>query len=566
MIQVTANEYVALPNINENDASIPYLTVLNMEYRGMLELDGTSLLKPTIKINNKEINLENKLSWTRVCYWIPKAEFENKDFKLSIIFLTPKDHKALAVRVSIENKSNKSFDFEISLNLNWLKTYHVVNESYEIKSEIIEKESNWNHAKVYQQFNKLPLISLAPMETNNSYGTLDVEEVYNYDYFLGVGYEEVSASTAAKHLKRIEFDELLKENVAFLESKIIRNNDSFLEMILNTNLFFSYYFSAGKTLDSEELVLATSRSPRYYVSAAYWDRDSLLWSYPSFLLIDEKLSKKVLEYVFTKQIKNIGEHSRFIDGSLLEPGFELDELCAPVLALEKYINKTGDNSILEESYLKSGLHIILEKLQTKRHKDIALYETFLMPTDDFTKEKYLTYNNVLVYKVLIILSQYLKDENLVVEAEKVKTAIYDYLVKDNMFVWSSDLNGHWSIYDEPPGSLQLLNFLGFCDKSSLIWNNTVNHIRSKDYKLSFATSNISEIGCAHAPHPWILSLCNSLLCGYGKSAIENLRKMKMDNFIACESVDEESGECVTGEAFATCAGFLAYSLYTYLNH
>jgi len=36
----------------------------------------------------------------------------------------------------------------------------------------------------------------------------------------------------------------------------------------------------------------------------------------------------------------------------------------------------------------------------------------------------------------------------------------------------------------------------------------------------------------------------------------------MDNGVACESVNEESGACETGEAFATCAGFLAYSLWT----
>jgi hypothetical protein len=36
----------------------------------------------------------------------------------------------------------------------------------------------------------------------------------------------------------------------------------------------------------------------------------------------------------------------------------------------------------------------------------------------------------------------------------------------------------------------------------------------------------------------------------------------MDNGIACESVHEETGECETGEAFATCAGFLAYALDT----
>ncbi len=38
-------------------------------------------------------------------------------------------------------------------------------------------------------------------------------------------------------------------------------------------------------------------------------------------------------------------------------------------------------------------------------------------------------------------------------------------------------------------------------------------------------------------------------------------KTNMDNGIACESINEHTGECETGAAFATCAGFLAYALY-----
>lgn len=51
---------------------------------------------------------------------------------------------------------------------------------------------------------------------------------------------------------------------------------------------------------------------------------------------------EILMHVFTRQIRNVGQHSRYIDGTLLEPGFELDELCAPVLALEGYLVRTGD--------------------------------------------------------------------------------------------------------------------------------------------------------------------------------------------------------------------------------
>ena len=36
---------------------------------------------------------------------------------------------------------------------------------------------------------------------------------------------------------------------------------------------------------------------------------------------------------------------------------------------------------------------------------------------------------------------------------------------------------------------------------------------------------------------------------------------RMDNGIACETVDRETGEAKTGAAFATVAGFIGYALY-----
>ena len=70
----------------------------------------------------------------------------------------------------------------------------------------------------------------------------------------------------------------------------------------------------------------TSRSPRYYVSAAYWDRDSLLWAFSGDSGNGRSLRAGNSPYVFTRAGRNLGTHSRYIDGTVLEPGFELDEL------------------------------------------------------------------------------------------------------------------------------------------------------------------------------------------------------------------------------------------------
>ena len=133
---------------------------------------------------------------------------------------------------------------------------------------------------------------------------------------------------------------------------------------------------------------------------------------------------------------------------------------------------------------------------------------------------YLTYDNVLVWKSLHAISRWLNRTELAEQAEKVVAAIRTNCIfehkGESIFAWSVDLNGHWDVYDEPPGSLQLLPFYGFCTADDPIWQATVSLIRDESYPLSFAGHPVAEIGCKHAPHPWILSICNSLLTGYAE--------------------------------------------------
>ena len=299
----------------------------------------------------------------------------------------------------------------------------------------------------------------------------------------------------------------------------------------------------------------------------YWDRATLLWAFPAILDADPALARQILDYVFTRQRRNLGIHSRYIDGTVLEPGFELDELLAPILALASYLDQTGDADIKEDPAVQKGLALILARLHEMRHPNIPLYETFLQPTDDEIVYPYLTYNNVLVWYALHALARLFPASygHLAAQSEAVKAAIYRHCVVQDaegqkVFAWSVDLAGRHNLYDEPPGSLQLLPYYGFCGQSDPIWRNTAALIRSPAYSYSFANSPVAEIGCAHAPYPWILSLCNSLLSGHAAQAFQELSWIEMDNGIACESVDPVTGCCTTGAAFATCAGFLCHSM------
>ena len=585
----TANEYVTLSTLREEDGAIEAVGFLNMAQRGMIEIRGdgqTPFFRPFLSLKNADgaydCNVLCDVSWEREHYWIPKMTARAGNVSVQTTYLTPVGERGFCVRMTLCS------DADVSLRFGgcgrWAHSLHIVNEEKEIEGTKYCYNSHWNRLFLFEMRAGYPLFSFAPMADTplqytfkNENGAVDYSMYLDCDlkrgeektltFFWGFGFEEVASATSAQEMLRRTYEWEYDKTAQWLEKRIYQMPTEKLSQIYNTNLFFCIFFSTGRTIDSEELVCVTSRSPRYYVSAAYWDRDTLLWSFPAILDADAKTAKEALFYIFGRQGRNFGVHSRYIDGTVLEPGFELDELMAPIIALSNYVRVTDDREVLGEAVIRKGIESILEKLAAVRHESIHLYESFLQPSDDMQVYPYLTYDNMLVWLALNRLSKLYPDQYgaLAQEAALVKQAVYVHCVAEKedgkrYFAWSSDLKGNHEIYDEPPGSLQLLPYYGFCDSSDEIWRNTVKIIRSSDYKFSFSDQPIAEIGCAHAPYPWLLSLCNSLLSGHEAQAWRELEIVKLDNGIACEGMDPIDGSSRTGQAFATCAGFLCHSM------
>ncbi|RSK29418.1 metal-independent alpha-mannosidase [Bacillus sp. HMF5848] len=586
----TGNELVAIPTLRQ-DGAIESINVLSMKYKGVLEIVGEPFVQPFITQNNQVVSFES-LDWEREHFWIPTFKGDKDGIQFIGTVHAPIGERGFYYELKIKNVNSQERELSFGFAGEWSKTCHSINETKVFKGSLETLKSGWNHSYIMELYTDTSQLALAPMfdqfldieewktdipnHTKFNFGrtvTLESGEEASLVVFWGLGIEEVGAATSAKEMKRQTVPSLVNRSHQWLiDRKLSLPNETKLEEIMNINAFFNYFFATGLTFDTEEDVLITSRSSRYYVSAAYWDRDSLLWSFPMIVQVDEKRAKEMLTYVFTTQRRNIGIHSRYIDGTVLEPGFELDELCAPILALSTYLNKTGDYGFLEKDYVKASIELIIERLNENKHPEIELYSTFLQPTDDPIVYPYLTYNNVLVwrtYKVLSDLSKYfdtISSQSFDIKAQLLKQSIYQYCIFEDeefgsYFAWSIDGSGNHNIYDEPPGSLQLLTYFGFCSSDDEIYCNTVRLIRSKRFPHAFNGCNFEELGCEHADHPWVLSIANSLLSGRGEQAKNILLRTPLDNGIACESINEETGVPETGEHFATCAGFLAYSLY-----
>ena len=575
----TGSEQVSLPRVNEINAGVEDLTFLHMASRGLIDLRGGQLeplMRPFVAQQGVEAELGG-FEWSRLGYWYPRFAARAGALGLEGVILTPVGERGFGYRLRLTNNGAETVEAAFGLRGQTGSAWHCVNVDKPIEGALNCYVSGWSGLPVFEQMCGVPLFALAPIcegECRAEFESagegwlwrlertvrLAPGESAEFTAWWGLGLEEVSAVTSARELQRRGWDWELRRSLAWLAQRSLDLGDEALTRLYNTNLFFCIFFSTGRTLDTEELVLVTSRSPRYYVSAAYWDRDSLLWSFPAVLDADAALAREMLGYVFGRQRRNIGVHSRFIDGTVLEPGFELDELMAPVLALERYVDATGDRSVLADPDVLRGIDGILKKLDAERAEGCELYETFLQPTDDERIYPYITYDNVLVWRALRALGRLFERPELTERAERVRRAIYDNCIFDGAFAWSVDLAGGHDVYDEPPGSLLLLPYYGFCAWDDPVYLKTAEMIRSPDYAYSFAGCEIAEIGCPHAPHPWLLSIGNSLLCGRSGEALEHLRRTRLDNGIACESVDEHTGECTTGEAFATCAGFICHAL------
>ena len=157
---------------------------------------------------------------------------------------------------------------------------------------------------------------------------------------------------------------------------------------------------------------------------------------------------------------------------MYEPGFELDELCAPVLALDRYIQHTGDWGIIESIPFDARRKQIEHILTSRRHPDIALFSTDYLPTDDLAQLPYCIYDNVLVWAMCGAferIAQHRADKSMLRYwsslREEVGRAIREHGViecdGERMFAWSTDLSGKHRLYDERAGKLNTAALVGF---------------------------------------------------------------------------------------------------------
>lgn len=594
----TGNQWISLPDIRASDGALGTFNVLSMRHRGLLQVSGDRggpVLQPYFTANGKPLDFRNP-SWELIAWWIPTAHLTVDGLDATLIWCAPPESRAAFLRMTLTNHNAQPVEVSLGLKAAFGALDRVTYNPVQLRGERTVSPAPWvEPAEVFSFITSdtdfawtllhpgskatisAPPTSPTPFVDAGQTKTLASGESIEAVFVLAAGIEEFSAAHNARALReqieRNGAEAVIEQTAAWLSARTRTTGKPDLDLLMNRNFLFTTLYAWGRTIDTEQLVGITSRSPRYYVSAAYWDRDAMLWSFPALLDTDPKMARDALEYALTTQLRNTGTHSRFIDGVVLEDGFQLDEAAAPVIALAAYIQRTSDTSFLAEH--RPALTRLRDGLLNRFDPAIGLYSSLQDSQDEFQKLPFLTYDNVLVWRALTDLAALYKrlndplnEQEMTKRAAALHDAILAHCVSPSAPnadgpIFASATDGKNYVFTEiPPGSLLKLPALGFLPETDPVFVRTYQWLHSKNYQYSYSDQPYGLPGSYRLPFTTSWSIADHLLLKAGhEQALKILLKSDWDGGIITEGVDPATAKMdQAGRAFATAAGYVAHAI------
>ena len=599
-VQPTGSQWVALPDIDVTDGSVPSLTILHDRAGGLVELRGAPLAAVRARVDGEEVRGDH---WNLevVSGLLPVWHAEVADCRLQLTIACPPEQRGVVVEVVAERRGGAdAAEVELTVTGSLTEANLHVFSGRPLAGPHRWRFDPWSRALVWEIGAGLPVAGLAVRAadgrepelsdpqagevTGTGLGTgwahrrrdtLAGGDATSLVVYLGVGREADSASLATVDLARRGATASIAATRAWLDARRgpeLGPGRAALQAVRDRNRLFCLTFAAGRAIDTEGLVLVTSRSPRYYVSGAHWTRDSLLWAFPAVLAVDPAEAARWLEAALTRYAHHPVDHALSVTGGSLYPGFELDQVCAFHLALGALLDVDAGavERLLADPAVAAGLSRVDAALDGARDPDTGLYATFLLSSDDPAPLPFVTASNALAVAALRArarLHAHCVGEGVGhgtrATAEDLLAAMDRHLVVDGpfgaMFAGAGDGRGRHVLFDEPPGSLELLAHHGVVAADDPRFLATVAWIGSEHNPYGPGSGRFATPTCAHAEHPWLLAIGNALVRGDDRW-LELLPEVPLDHGLACETIDAHTGLPRTGLGFATCAGWLAHAI------
>ena len=594
----TGNEWISLPDIRAVDGALTTFNVLSMRHRGLMQVEGDAgapVIQPYFTADGMPFEFQNP-SWELIEYWIPTARLAMDGLEATVTWCAPAGSRAAFLRTTLKNNRAKPVDVTLGARAAFGSLERVTYVSVELHGERTVAMAPWvDPAEVFSFITSdtdfawtllhpgskavitMPPLSPAPAVDASRTVTLAPGESAESIFVLGAGVEEFSATHYVRALRELldrdGADAIIDRAAVWLKARTRTTGRPDLDLLMNRNFLFTELYAWGRTIDTEQLVGVTSRSPRYYVSAAYWDRDAMLWSFPGLLDIDPPMARDALDYALTTQLRDTGTHSRFIDGVVLEDGFQLDEAVAPIHALAEYVSRTNDAAFLVSH--QAALETLRDRLMGRFDPATGLYSSLQDPQDEFQVLPFITSDNVLTWRVLLDMAELFKRLNRLEEAARMTeraAQLHDAIMAHCVAagargadgpIFASATDGRKAVFTEmPPGSLMKLPTLGFISQDDPAFVRTYQWLHSSGYKYSYSDEPFGLPGSYRLPFTTSWSVADHLLLKAGHDrALKILLTSQWDGGIITEGVDSATARMdQAGRAFATAAGYVAHTI------
>jgi uncharacterized protein len=593
----TGNLWVSLPEIGLDDGAVRSLGVLLERANGLVQVVGgpDGLLRPRLAIDGATIHLAPR--WQRIGDWVPHQRSTWAGGEADVWYCAPVGERGAAFRLRYRNLGTAPAQADLSWTGAWASSTVSHLRAKPLDGKLTVHDDPWTGSRVAALSIGLPLLALAlqggngvalgnPPQAGSAWLAGRTAKVspggeLTADVYLAVAPEPDGAAVTALHLRRRGFDALLRATLDWLSGHALPVPADALPGLaerINANLFFNYFFAQGDCLDTGTPAMVTSRSPHYYVCAAFWSRDAYCWTFPALLLTDTERARQVLVASLGAAGPRVADHALYLNGTPLYPGFELDQAAAPVLAIWRYVQATEDRGVLAEPAVARAVSQLPALVAPWQHPDWDLYGTFLLPTDDPTDYPYVTACNALLAAALDAAADLaeispadlgLRSGELRERASAVRRELRARLVTGGphgrMWAWACDADGKHEIRDEPPLGLRTLPFWGLTHDDNAVQAATRAWLTA-GYSY-YQPGPFGGAGAPHFPFPSGFDLANRLLDGDDSpgGALDALARTPMDQGLACESWDAQTGRVRTGAAMASMAGLLAWTAWARLT-
>lgn len=569
--QVTGNHWVSLPCVHPVDGSVHALGILHRGARAAVEFaggagfltgDAPALARPVLTVDGARIELaRDGIAWERALHWLPTFTASVGDLIVRGTLFAPygldADIAGAVYALAVENRG--SVARAVTLSLEGTLGHRQVRVRTPSALDDASRISTGVPGTVVLDGSSAPgLAALAIASDEEATVTIQDGAVPSYAmhreftvdggarvecaFYIGAGPERDGAQAIVSVLRRRGWRELLSATRVALSALEQSTGAESVDLLVNRNLLFAYFYGVARALDDAQYYLVRSRAPWHPAGVTIRDWEALCWTIPAVQLADPALARELILRACELHGYAPGQGVHYFDGTLFEPGFTLEGCSAYAIAVDRYIRDTGDDRVVEEPVLADTLYVSNDDLQARRDKTHPLYRTEVTLAGVPAPQPFMLHGNAVVAYALDCLKRTLDDEasKALQDPEGVRAALRRHFAPGgdkSAFVAGSDLAGALCVADDPIGSALWLPLYETVERSDSVYRRTAKKVTQPEY----------------------LAQQLARLMGPDAGAVlEWLRHAPLSLGVAAERVDAD-GQATSGGGDAALAGLLAYA-------